>query len=116
MRVRSVLEEYEAKLRPTDDGGSTTARSAHGKGEWKVYAGGARQCKVWVSGLDLSEGAVLQLVVSGQPMAEMLVRGGRARFRRESERGESVPGVAAKQILQVYYAGEAILEGEFYSE
>jgi hypothetical protein len=116
MRIRSVLEEHEAQLKPTEIGASTTAQSAHGKGEWKVYGNGTRQCKVWLSGLNLSDGAVLQIGVSGRQMTEVMVRQGRARFRRETERGEAVPAVEPKQVLQVSYAGEIILEGEFYSE
>jgi hypothetical protein len=46
----------------------------------------------------------------------LLVRGGRARSRRESERGEAVPEVNTKEVLQVSYAGQIILEGEFYAE
>jgi hypothetical protein len=115
MRIRNVLQEYEAQLQPTQFAAST-AQSARGKAEWKVYGSGTRQCKVWITGLNLSEGAVLQLAVSGQPMTEIMVRGGRARYRRESERGEAVPVVELKQVLQVSYAGQIILEGEFYSE
>jgi hypothetical protein len=116
MRVRDVLEEYEAQLMPTPNGGSASGRSSHGKGEWKVYANGTRQCKIWVAGLKLSDGAVLQLGVSGRQMGEVMVRDGRARYRRESERGEAVPAVEPKQVLEVTYAGEIILQGEFYSE
>lgn len=116
MRIRNVLQEYEAKLRSVQGAASAAADSAVGKAEWKVYADGTRQCKVRVSGLSLSDGAVLQLAVSGQPIAEMLVRGGRARYRRESERGEAVPSVELNHVLQVSYAGFVILEGSFYLE
>jgi hypothetical protein len=92
------------------------AESGHGKGEWKAYADGTRRCKVWVSGLNLADGAVLQLAVSGQQIAEVLVSGGKARYRRESERGEAVPTVELNQVLQVSYAGSVILEGSFYME
>jgi hypothetical protein len=115
MRIRSVLKEYEAQLRPAQFA-APAAVSASGKGEWKVYGNGTRQCKVWVTGLNLSDGAVLQLAVDGLQFAELPLRGGRARYRRESERGEAVPEVEPKQRLQVSYAGQVILEGEFYSE
>ena len=115
MRIRNVLQEYEAQLKPAQFA-APAAASAHGKAEWKVYSNGTRQCKVWITGLNLSEGAVLQLAVSGHQFTELLVRGGRARFRRESERGEAVPEVEPKQKLQVSYAGQIILEGEFYAE
>jgi hypothetical protein len=115
MRIRSVLQEYEAQLRPTDIAASATV-SARGKGEWKVYGDGTRQCKVSISGLKLSDGAALQVAVSGVQVVELPVRGGRARYRRESERGEAVPEVKPKQMLQVSYAGQVILKGELYAE
>ena len=115
MRIRNVLQEYEAQLKPTPIA-AATAGSASGKGEWKVYGNGTWQCKVWITGLNLSDGAVLQLAVSGHQFAELLLSGGRARYRRESDRGEAVPEVEPKQLLQASYAGQVILEGEFYSE
>ena len=57
MRVRSVLQEYEAQLKPIQSA-SVSVDSAHGKGEWKVYGNSTRQCNVWVTGLNLSDGAV----------------------------------------------------------
>jgi hypothetical protein len=116
VRIRSVLQEYEAKLSPSYPGTSTTAQAARGKGEWKVYGDGTRRCKVRVSGLNLPEGAVLHVAVSGQPIGEMVVRRGAARYGRESERGEYVPAVDLNQVLQVSYNGQAILEGRFYPE
>jgi hypothetical protein len=115
VRIRSVLQEYEAKLRAIEGGGGA-AQAAHGKAEWKVYGDGTQRCKLWLSGLGLSDGAVLQIALDGRQIAEIPVRGGKARYRRESERGEAVPMVAAKQVLQVSYAGSIILEGSFFAE
>ena len=115
MRIRSVLEEYEVQLQPTEFAGAR-ANSARGKGEWKVYGNGSRRCKVWITGLNLSDGSVVQLSISGRQVAELLLSGGRARYQRGSERGEAVPEVEAKQVLQVSYAGQPLLTGEFYSE
>lgn len=115
-RTRNVQQEYEAQLQPTQIGADATARAARGKGEWKVYADGTRQCKVRISGLKLSDGAVLQLGVSGAQFAEIMVQQGKARYKRQSERGEAVSDVAPKELLQVSYAGQIILEGEFYAE
>jgi hypothetical protein len=54
--------------------------------------------------------------VNGQPIGEMAVQRGAARYKRESERGEHVPVVDLNQVLQVSYNGQAILEGRFYPE
>jgi hypothetical protein len=116
LRIRNVSQELEAQLQPTRVGTATIARSAHGKGEWKVYGDTTRQCKIWLSGLTLADGAVLQLLVSGRQITELMVQGCRAVYKRQSERGEAVSEVAAGQLLQVSYAGQIILEGEFYEQ
>ncbi len=115
VRIRDVIQEFEAKFHPTELGAALAGR-ARGKAEWKVYGDGTRQCKVWLSGLTLSDGALLQLSVSGQPLAAILVRQGRSHYKRESERGENVPVVESRQVLQISYAGQVILEGELYPE
>jgi hypothetical protein len=115
-RIRDVMQEYEAQLQPTRVGAVTTSRSAHGKGEWKVYGDATRQCRIRVSGLKISDGAVIQLSVSGRQITELMVQGGRAAYKRQSERGEAVSEVAPGQLLQVSYAGQIILEGELYEE
>jgi len=116
VRIRNVLQEYEVKLSPSDPGSSIAPHAAQGKGEWKVYGDGTQRCKVRVSGLNLPEGVVLHVFVNGQPIGEMAVQRGAARYKRESERGEYVPLVDLNQVLQVSYNGQAILEGRFYPE
>jgi hypothetical protein len=46
----------------------------------------------------------------------LVVTGGAARYRRESESGEIVPDVAAGQPLQLRHAGRVSLEGVFRAE
>lgn len=113
MRIRNVLQEYEARLTPSPDSRYPAAR---GKAEWKVYGDGTRQCKVSISKLDLPDGVVLELVVDQRRMTQLTVQRGTARYRRETERGEGVPEVKLDQVLQVVHAGQVILEGRFYSE
>jgi hypothetical protein len=112
MRIRSVVEEYEVKLHAL----TAEASSARGKGEWKVYGDGSRQCKVSINNLKLPERTELQLTVDGRLIGKLIVERGSARFRRESELGEIVPGVRANEILQVLLDDKAILEGSFYAE
>ena len=116
MRVRNVRLEWEAVLAPAESGAPAALRGARGKAEWKVYGDGARRCKVSVSRLNLPDDATLQLVAGGALIGYMTVQQGTARYRRESEQGESVPEIATDQILQVSHAGRIILEGRFYAE
>ena len=113
MRIRSVLQEFEAKLEPNS---ALHCPGARGKAEWKLYADGTRRGKVSISRLDLIDGTVLDLVVDGCRIAELVVEGKLARYRRESERGELVPSVGVDQVIQVIHAGRVILEGRFYAE
>jgi hypothetical protein len=113
MRIRNVVQEYEVRLEPLPAGPNSKAR---GKGEWKVYSDGTRQCKVSLSRLNLPNGAALELAVDGRRIAQLTVQGGMARFRRETEKGEGVPRVELDQVLQVMSSGQVILEGRFYEE
>jgi hypothetical protein len=112
MRIRSVIEEFEVKLQAS----IAEASTARGKGEWKVYEDGSRQCKVSVNNLKLPEGTQLQLTVNGRVITTLTVERGNARFRRETEKGELVPHVRANEILQILLDGKVILEGSFYAE
>ena len=114
MRIRTVREELEVILRPT--AAETTLAASRGKGEWKVYGDGSRQCKLSVTNLDLPDGTVLRLQISGRSIAEMIVERGAARFRRETGRGEIVPTAQANEILQIVLQGRVILQGSFYHE
>jgi hypothetical protein len=112
MRFRSVLEEFEVKLQSS----TAEASAARGKGEWKVYEDGSRQCKVSINNLKLPEGTQLQLSVNGRVIATLTAERGSARFRRETENGELVPYVRANEVLQILLDGKVILEGSFYAE
>jgi len=113
MRIRNVQQEYEVQLRPSPGGAFPSAR---GKGEWKVYADGTRQCKLSVSGLDALNGAFIELSVEQRRITHLTVEHGSARYRRETERGEGVPAVALGERLKVIYLGQVVLEGQFYEE
>jgi hypothetical protein len=113
MRIRTVRRELEARLEPPLTSPTPAAR---GKAEWKVYGDGTRQGRVSVSGLGLPDGEVLDLMVDERRIAHVTVQGNRARYRRETERGESVPEVDVEQVLRVISAGNVLLEGRFHAE
>jgi len=113
VRIRNVLLEYEARLEPSPAGICPKAR---GKAEWKVYDDGTRRCKTSLSGLSLPDGTVLELAVHGRRIALLSAQHGTARYRRETERGESVPVVELNEVMQVFASGQLIMEGHFYEE
>ena len=109
---RSVQQEHEAKLAPPPGG----AAGARGKAEWKVYADGTRQGRLSASGLDVTDGAVVEIRVGTRVIATATVEDGRVRFRRESAQAEVVPAVALDEVVQLVHAGRVLLEGAFYAE
>jgi hypothetical protein len=111
VRFRSVRQEYEAVLSPPP-----SSAGARGKAEWKVYADGTRQGRLTASGLAVPDGAVVEISVNDRLIAMATVDGGRVRFRRESEQGESVPEVALAEVLRLRHAGRVLLEGTFAAE
>jgi hypothetical protein len=113
MRIRNVVLEFEARLEPLPAGICPKAR---GKAEWKVYDDGTRRCKASLTGLGLPDGTVLELAVHGRRIALLSAHQGTARYRRETERGESVPVVELNEVVQVFASGQLIMEGRFYEE
>jgi hypothetical protein len=113
VRIRNVLQEFEAKLEPVSSGLQLMGR---GKAEWKIYENCTRQCKVSLSNLNLADGKVIELAVAGRRITQLVVQQGAARYRRESERGEGVPVVEVNQVVQIIHSGQVILEGRFYEE
>lgn len=113
MRIRNVLQEFEVKLEPIS---GSSFQNARGKGEWKTYEGGMRQCKVSVSKLNLPDGTILELILENQRIAKLTVENGIARYKQESELGQMMPLVEVNHVLQVKYENNVILEGKFYRE
>lgn len=111
-RMRTVLQEFEAQLQPAD----RAYPNARGKAEWKRYGDQSLRLKVKASGLNLPEGPSLEITMDGQKIGEMVIEGNRARFERDSEKGEVVPAVHADQVIQVYFGSQLLLTGKFYAE
>jgi hypothetical protein len=112
-RARRVLQEFETHLALVD---KTVGRNARGKSEWKRYGDESRRLKISLHGLEMADGTVLELTVEGRKIGDMVVQQGRARFERESEKGEFVPSVGAGNLLQVLLKGTVIAEGAYVAE
>ena len=107
-----MRQELEATLAPPAAGPA----AARGKAEWKVYADGTRQGRVSASGLDLPDGAVVEIGIGERMIGTTAVEGGRVRYRRESGEAEVVPEVAVGEVLRLRHTGRVLLEGAFYAE
>lgn len=113
MRIRNVKKELEAHLSPPPNG---TDPSARGKAEWKEYQDGSRRIKISITGVGQDDGTLMDVVMDGRLIDQIPLERGKARFRRESERGEQVPTPAAGQLLQIGCVGRILLEGSFVEE
>jgi len=113
MRIRNVKKEFEAHLSSPANG---TVTSARGKAEWKEYQDGSRRIKISVTKVGQEDGTLVDVVMDGRLIDQIVLERGIARYRRESERGEQVPTPAAGQLLQIVCFGILLLEGRFVEE
>ena len=97
MAIRRVLEELEARLEPVPQAGSRGA--SKGKLEFKRYGDGRRRMKIKCKGLDLPEGAELQLLSGDAVIAVLEARNGRAEIDEERDGPDTAPPLAAGDVV-----------------
>lgn len=113
MRIRTVLQEREARLEPVP---SSPFQKARGKAEWKIYGDGFRKCKLSVSNLNLADRTPIEIHINDRLIAEVPLENGKIRFHRDTEKGENVPAVAVNDLIRILNGGRIFLEGFFYAE
>lgn len=107
MKIRRVVEEFEAELSAV-----ATGRRL-GKAERKTFGDSSTELELKCRGLDLADGARLEVTVDGSVVAEVAVERGRARLELASAEGHSVPPVAAGQTVELRAGGQTIARGTF---
>ena len=110
MAIRRVLEELEARLEPAPQ----AASHAKGKLEFKRYGDGRQRMKIKCKGLDLPEGAELQLVSGDAVIAVLEARNGRAEIDEERDGSEETPALAAGGGVSLCHQGVPLLSGRLY--
>lgn len=113
MRLRTVRQELEARLKPVS---SSSFKGAKAKAEWTTFGDGSMECRVNLFHVELPDRSIVQILVDGKAVGEMNVAAKTARFQRESEKGESVVEVKEGQVIQIAYQGTVLLEGSFYPD
>ena len=103
---RTVIEEYAATLAPPE------ASRARGRAERKRYADGSDRLEVTARGLDVADGASVQVYVDNLLVAEAAVKRGRLNVRLDTD----VPRIAAGHRLEVRTNARALLRGVFLAE
>ena len=110
-RVRNIIEDYEATLKPThlDD----YSQSGRGKVERKLYVDGNAELKINFSGTLLPEGSTVSLTINRTKIGDFQVFEGRVYEKIETRSGFTVPSVKAGDEVQIMYEGTAVLTGTF---
>jgi hypothetical protein len=112
MAIRRVLEELEARLEPAAQADSSGA--SKGKLEYKRYGDGRQRMKIKCRGLDLAEGAKLELLSGDRVIAELEVREGRAEIDEERDGSDEAPPLAAGDVVTLCHQGAPLLSGRIY--
>ena len=112
MAVRRVLEELEAHLKPATQAVSSGAFK--GKLEFKRYGDGRQRMKIKCKGLDLAEGAQLELISGDTVIAVLEVRRGRAEIDEERDESDDAPPLAAGDAVTLRHQGAPLLGGRLY--
>jgi hypothetical protein len=111
IKFRTVLQEFEAHVHPTQPG--STVR---GKSEWKHYGDGTYRFKFSLRDIPLPDGAEIELWRDGQWLMRLPVKDHRAKTDIENDHGSGIPLIQAGQVLQIK-AGETVLaEGKYEAE
>ena len=85
--------------------------SAKGKLEFKHYGDGTRRMRIKVKGLELEDGARLDLRSGGNLIAVLAVLKGRAELDEERAEQDGVPPLDAGEGIALLYEGAALLVG-----
>ncbi|MGI9533895.1 MAG: hypothetical protein ACR2NW_02995 [Thermodesulfobacteriota bacterium] len=112
IKVRSILEDYEADLNPTNL--NEFSQSGRGEVERELYGDGSAALKLRFSGTNLPEGSMVTLVVNSSKAGEFQVSEGRVYEKIETRSGKTVPSVKAGDTVEVLYDGTVVLSGTFY--
>jgi hypothetical protein len=115
MKLRRIVEDYEARLTPAADAGSAFARAA-GKCEHERFEDGDLDFELSVRGIDLPDGITLHIDVDGSPAAFALVERGVCRLKRRRTRGESIPDVRDGTTIEIRLDSRVVLRGVFTAD
>lgn len=111
MMVRTIVEDYEAKLVPADP--PRGGEEARGKAEWERYGNEEEELSVRIRKVDLPDGTSLDVFLSGGLVGRITLKGGRGWLKIESRKGEGVPRATEGNTLAVCLESATVLEGTF---
>lgn len=110
MRIRNVLKEFEAHLKPTKAGGKII-----GKSEWIQYGDETYRFKVSIRNNGQPNGSRIDLRIVDVRVMQLTVQDGKTKADLESSIQVGIPKVQAGQVLQILF-GETVLAEGIYKE
>lgn len=111
MKIRRIIEDYEAKLLPA--GPARAGARLKGKAEWEKFASGDEEFEVRVRNVDLPDGTSLDVLLSGGLIGRIELEGNYGELLLESRNGVGVPRVHGGDKIAVTHQGSPLLEGTF---
>jgi hypothetical protein len=108
---RRIVEDYEARL--AAPGQSAARDAASGKAEHERFEDGEIQFEVRGRGLDLVDGAELDIRLNGEVVARTTVSRGGASLRLSTRTSDPIPKVRAGDRLELAHRGIVVLVGSF---
>lgn len=110
-RIRNVLKEFEAHVRPVQPNTST-----HGKSEWKHYTGDIYRIKVSIREIPLPDNSKVELTIDGILIAQLPVHNGKVKLDIENRTSQGIPFVKAGQIIQIKSGQIVFADGQYRAE
>jgi hypothetical protein len=111
MRLRTVLQEFEAHFHPVQPGSKV-----QGKSEWKHYGDGTYRFKISIRGIPLPDHSQIDLWRDGQWILRLPVLNHKAKADIENDNGSGIPMIEAGQVLQVKSGDTLIAQGKYEAE
>jgi hypothetical protein len=111
MRIRTVLQEFEAHFHSVQPGSKI-----HGKSEWKHYGDGTYRFKISIRDLPLADGSQVDLWRDGSWLMKVTVQNKKIKLDLENDGGSGIPAIKAGQVVQVKSGDVIMAEGKYEAE
>ena len=111
MRIRHVLQEYEAHLRPTQPNGAI-----QGKSEWKQYGDGTYRFKISIRNIPLPDNSQIEVILDETQIATLRVINKKAKLDTEDSMSIGIPNVKAGQVVRIKAGKSVLAEGQYVEE
>ena len=109
---RKIVEDYEAKLGPTN--ANDFARTGRGEVERELFSDGDAELELKFNGTNIPDGSLVTLLINGSKVEDFEVRRGAVYEKINSKSGATVPPINAGDTAEIVFDGTPILAGTFY--